>query len=80
LLELADSPKIIVPSLFLFTITSVIPIFMTSPSIVLLEAVDICPLPDWLAFVAEWSSNLVGHVPDERIEGHSIGLVLEVPT
>jgi hypothetical protein len=29
---------------------------------------------------AEWSDNLAGPVPGDRIEGHSIGLVLEVPT
>jgi hypothetical protein len=38
------------------------------------------PLSDWSAFAAEWSGNLVGPMPGDRIEGHSIGLVLEVPT
>jgi hypothetical protein len=70
LLVLADSPKIIGPSLFLFTTTSFVPILMTSPSIVLLEVVDICPLPDWSAFAAEWSDNLAGSVPSDRIEGY----------
>jgi hypothetical protein len=80
LLVLADSPKIIGPSLFPFTTTSVVPILMMSPSVVLLEAIDICPLPDWSAFAAEWFGSLVGHVPGDRIERHSIGLVLEVST
>jgi hypothetical protein len=40
------------------------------------------PLLDWSAFAAEWSGNLAGPGPGhgDRIEGHSIGLVLEVPT
>jgi hypothetical protein len=82
LLELADSPKIIGPSLFLFTTTSDVPILMLSPSVVLLEAVDICPRPDWSAFAAEWSGNLAGGAKKcgDRIEGHSIGLIREVPT
>jgi hypothetical protein len=63
LLVLADSPKIIGPSLFLFTTTSDVPILMSSPSIVLLEAVDICPLSDWSAFAAEWSVNLARPMP-----------------
>jgi hypothetical protein len=46
LFVLADSPKIIGPSLFCCTITSVVPILMMSPFIILLEAVVICPLPD----------------------------------
>jgi hypothetical protein len=49
--------------LFLFTTTSDVPILMSSPSIVLLEAVDICPLPDWSAFAAEWSVNLARPMP-----------------
>jgi hypothetical protein len=43
---LADSPKIIGPSLFCCTTTSVVPILMMSPFIVLLEVVAVCPLPD----------------------------------
>jgi ABC-type methionine transport system permease subunit len=43
LFVLTDSPKIISPSLFYCTTTSVVPILMTSPFIVLLEAVVICP-------------------------------------
>jgi hypothetical protein len=65
LLVLADSPKIIGPSLFLFTTTSDVRILMTSPSVVLLEGVDICPLLDWSAFAAEWSGNLVGPMPGD---------------
>jgi hypothetical protein len=38
------------------------------------------PLLDWSAFAAEWSNNLAGLVPGDRIEWRSIGLVLEVPT
>jgi hypothetical protein len=37
------------------------------------------PLPDWSAFMAEWSGNLVGPVLDDWIEWCPIGLVLEVP-
>jgi hypothetical protein len=37
-------------------------------------------MSDWSTFVAEWSGNLAGPVPGDRIEGHQIGLVLEVPT
>jgi hypothetical protein len=48
--------------------------------VVLLVVVGICPLLNWSSFVAEWSSNLVGLVPDHRIEWRSIDLVLEVPT
>jgi hypothetical protein len=80
LLVLADSPKIIGPLLFIFMTTFVVPILMLSPSVVLLEVVDICPLSDWSAFAAEWSGNLAGPVPGERIEGHSIGIVHEVST
>jgi hypothetical protein len=43
LLMLADSLKIIGPSLFSCMITSVVPILMTSPFVVLLEVVAICP-------------------------------------
>jgi hypothetical protein len=43
LFVLADSPKIIGPSLFCCTTTSVIPILMTSPFFVLLEVVAVCP-------------------------------------
>jgi hypothetical protein len=78
LLVSADSPKIIGPSLFSCMTTSDVPILMTSPFVVLLEVVDICPLSDWSAFAAEWSDNLAGPVPDDWIEWCSIGLVLEV--
>jgi hypothetical protein len=43
---LADLPKMIGPSLFCCTMTSIVPISMKSPFIVLLEAVAIYPLPD----------------------------------
>jgi ABC-type methionine transport system permease subunit len=46
LLVLDDSPKIIGPSLFSCMTTSVVPILMTSPFVVLLEAIAIYPLPD----------------------------------
>jgi hypothetical protein len=46
LLVLADSPKIIGPSLFSCATTFVVPILMMSPFVVLLEAVAICSLPD----------------------------------
>jgi hypothetical protein len=44
LFVLANSPKIIGPSLFSYTTTSVVPILMMSPFVVLLEVVAICPL------------------------------------
>jgi hypothetical protein len=77
---LADSPKIIGPSLFSCMMTSAVPILMISFFVVLLVAAGICPLPDWSAFEAEYSDNLVGPVSGDRIERRSIGLVLEVPT
>jgi hypothetical protein len=43
LLVLADSPKIIGALLFSCTTTSAVPILMTSPFVVLLEVVAICP-------------------------------------
>jgi hypothetical protein len=43
LFVLTNSPKIIGPSLFSYTTTSVVPILMTSPFVVLLEVVAICP-------------------------------------
>jgi hypothetical protein len=46
LFVLADLPKIIGPSLFCCTMTSVVPISVTSHFIVLLEAVAIYPLLD----------------------------------
>jgi hypothetical protein len=58
----------------------VIKYFNDVPFVVLLVAVGICPLPDWSAFAVDWSGNLVGPVPSDRIEWRSIGLVLEVPT
>jgi hypothetical protein len=53
LLVLGDLPKIIGPSLFPCMTTSVVPILMMSPFVVLLVAVDICPLPDWSTFKVE---------------------------
>jgi hypothetical protein len=53
LLVLVDLPKIIDPSLFPCMTTSIVPILMMSPIVVLLAAVDICPLSDWSAFAAE---------------------------
>jgi hypothetical protein len=50
---LADLPKTIGPSLFPCMKISVVPILMMSPFVDLLVDVDICPLPDWLAFAAE---------------------------
>jgi hypothetical protein len=58
----------------------VVPILMISFFVVLSVAVGLCPLSDWSAFAAEWSDNLAGLVPGDRIEWRSIGLVLEVPT
>jgi hypothetical protein len=43
LFVLTDSPKTIGPSLFSYTTTSAVPILMTSPFVVLLEAIAICP-------------------------------------
>jgi hypothetical protein len=43
LLVLADSPKIIGPSLSFCTTTSVVPILIMSFFVLLLVAVDICP-------------------------------------
>jgi hypothetical protein len=77
---LADLPKIIGPSLFPCMTASVVPILMMSPFVVLLVAIGIRPLADWSAFAAEWSGNLAGPVPGDRIEWRSIGLVLDVPT
>jgi hypothetical protein len=68
LLVLADSPKIIGNSLSFCTTTSVVPILIMSFFAVLLVAVDICPLPDWSAFAAEWSDNLARFVPGDQIE------------
>jgi hypothetical protein len=50
---LTDLPKIIGPSLFPCMTTSGVPILMMSPFVVLLVAVDICPLSDWSAFATE---------------------------
>jgi hypothetical protein len=80
---LADLLRIIGPSLFPYMTTSAAPILMMSPFVVLLVPIDICflcPLPDWLAFAAEYSDNLAGPVIGNRIEVHSIGLALGVPT
>jgi hypothetical protein len=80
LVVLADSPKIIGPSLSSCMMTSAVPILMVSFFVVLSVVVGICPLSDWSAFEAEHSGNLVGPVSGDRIERRSIGLVLEVPT
>jgi hypothetical protein len=80
LFVLADSPKIIGPSLFSYTTTSIVPMLMMSFFVVLSVAIGICPQPDWSAFAVEQSGNLAGLVPDDRIEWRSIGPVLEVPT
>jgi hypothetical protein len=80
---LVDLLRIIGPSLFPYMTTSAAPILMMSPFVVLLVPIDICflcPLPDWLAFAAEYSDNLAGPVIGNRIEVHSIGLALGVPT
>jgi hypothetical protein len=53
LFVLADSPKIIGPSLFSCMTTSVVPILMMSIFVVLSVAVGICPLLDWSAFAAD---------------------------
>jgi hypothetical protein len=53
LFVLADSPKIIGPSLFSCTTTSAIPILMMSFFVILSVAVGICPLPDWSSFAAD---------------------------
>jgi hypothetical protein len=53
LFVLADSPKIIGPSLFSCMTTSVVPILMVSFFVILSIVVGICPLPDWSAFAAE---------------------------
>jgi hypothetical protein len=53
LFTLADSPKIIGPSLFSYTTTSAVPILMMSFFVILLVAVGIWPLPDWSDFAAE---------------------------
>jgi hypothetical protein len=53
---LADLPKIIGPSLFPCMTTSVVPIFMMSPFVVLLVDVEFplyASLSDWLVFTAE---------------------------
>jgi hypothetical protein len=80
LLVLADLRKIVGSSLFPFITTIVVPILMMSLFVVLLVVVGICSLPDWSAFAAEWSGNLAGLVPGDRIEWRSIDLLLEVPT
>jgi hypothetical protein len=77
---LVDLPKLIGPSLFPYMTTSVVPILMISPFVILLVAVDICPQQNRSAFATEWSGNLVGPMPGDRIKGHSIDLILEVPT
>jgi hypothetical protein len=77
-----DLPKIIGPSLFPCMTTSVVLILMMSLLSSSWRLQVYAPLPDWSAFAAEWPDNLAGPGPGhgDRIEGHSIGLVLEVPT
>jgi hypothetical protein len=53
LFVLADSPKIIGPSLSFCMTTSDVPILMMSFFVVLSVAAGMCPLPDWSAFKAE---------------------------
>jgi hypothetical protein len=53
LFVLADSPKIIGPSLSFYMTTSVVPILMMSFFVVLSVAAGICPLPNWSVFEAE---------------------------
>jgi hypothetical protein len=53
LFVLADSPKIIGPSLSFCMTTSVVPILIMSFFIVLSVAAGICPLLDWSIFEAE---------------------------
>jgi hypothetical protein len=62
---LDDLQKIIGPSLFSCMTTSVVPILMTSPFVVLLEVVDICPLPGQSAFRAEWFGNFARPMPGD---------------
>ena len=80
LVVLADSPKIIGPSLSSCMMTSAVPILMISFFLFFRLLQVYAPLPDWSAFEAEYSDNLVGPVSGDRIERRSIGLVLEVPT
>jgi hypothetical protein len=80
LVVLANSSKIIGPSLFSYMITSVVPILMISFFVVLSVAAGICPLLDWSVFEAELSGNLVGPASGDRIERRSISLVLVVPS
>jgi hypothetical protein len=53
LFVLADSPKIIGPSLSFCMTTSVVPILMMSFFVVLQLLQAYAPLPDWSAFEAE---------------------------
>jgi hypothetical protein len=53
LVVLADSPKIIGPSLSFCITTSVVPTLIMSFFVVLSVAAGICPLPDWSALEAE---------------------------
>jgi hypothetical protein len=53
LVVLADSPKIIGPSLSSYMMTSAVPILIISFFVVLSVTAGICPLPDWSAFEAE---------------------------
>jgi hypothetical protein len=68
LVVLADSPKIIGPSFSFCTTTFAMPILIMSFFVILLVIVDICPVLDWSAFATEWSGNLAGFVPSDRIE------------
>jgi hypothetical protein len=60
--------------------TYVVSILMMSSYVILLAIVDICPRARLVGLCGRVVGNLVGPVTDDRIEGHSIGLVLEVPT
>lgn len=77
---LADSPKIIEPSLLLFMMTHVVPILMTSLVVVIfalvaiiVEVFSLCPLLDWSTFVDEESGILVVIVPADQIEERPTG-------
>jgi hypothetical protein len=78
LFVLADSPKIIGPSLFSCMMTSAVPILMMSFFVVLSVAVGIFRTAGLVSLCAEQSSNLAELVHGDRIEWRSIGPVLEV--
>jgi hypothetical protein len=80
LFVLADSQKIISPSLSFCMNDIRCTYFDDILFVVLSVAAGICPLPNWSAFEAELSGNLVGPVSGDRIEWRPIGLVLVVLT